>query len=402
MNVEKTANFSALRDFYHDHLFRQVMPFWKNHCVDWQHGGLNNIVDDSGKVLSTDKVMWSQGRALWTFSALHRRLDAKGEWMDIAHIVAEFVLSICRKPGDAKWLFRFHQDGTVADDAQSVYVAGFIAYGLIEYARASGSEEALQIALDIYKETSPMLENHDALPTHPLPIPAGLQAHGPFMIFALVYFELGQLTGRQDILDRSLQLAEIIMTQHVKPDERLLYEYVKPGGQIDSSDAGYTIIPGHAIESMWFLIQIYEHFQLSDRIRLALDVIRWSIEYAWDEEFDGLFLAKHVKGGVPQWPKADSKVWWPATEAMVALLRAHEISGDVWFMDWYWKVHRYAFDNYPNQSYGEWRHNLDRFGQPTTPIFTALPVKDPFHLPRALIYSYQIADRLAKQAARQR
>ena len=33
---------------------------------------------------------------------------------------------------------------------------------------------------------------------------------------------------------------------------------------------------------------------------------------------------------------------------------------------------------------GEWRQRLDRAGQPVTELI-ALPVKDPFHLPRAAL-----------------
>jgi N-acylglucosamine 2-epimerase len=391
------TDFARLRAFYEEHLFRHVMPFWTGHLVDRENGGLNNIVDDSGNVLSTDKVMWSQGRALWTFSAIHNKLDRSGPWLDIAGTIARFVLNICRKPGDARWIFRYDSNGRVTDGARSLYVAGFIAYGLTEYGRASGSEEALQIALDIYEETSRLVERHDNLPTYPLHIPKGLQAHGPFMIFALVYFELGLLSGREDILKRSLELAEIIMTQHVKPEDRVLYEFVRPGGMLDSSDAGRTIVPGHAIESMWFLLMIYEHFGFRERIRQAIDVIRWHLEFGWDEEHGGIFLARHLDGGTPAWPKHDSKVWWPATEALVALLRAYELGGEAWSLEWYRKVHDYAFSKYPNNTHGDWHQNLDRFGRPTSHIFKELQVKDPFHLPRALIYCIKTLEKLERR-----
>jgi N-acylglucosamine 2-epimerase len=38
---------------------------------------------------------------------------------------------------------------------------------------------------------------------------------------------------------------------------------------------------------------------------------------------------------------------------------------------------------------GEWRQRLDRKGKPMTTV-VALPVKDPFHLPRALILSLEV------------
>jgi N-acylglucosamine 2-epimerase len=41
---------------------------------------------------------------------------------------------------------------------------------------------------------------------------------------------------------------------------------------------------------------------------------------------------------------------------------------------------------------GEWRQRLDRRGDPISTV-VALPVKDPFHLPRAAILAVQLLDR---------
>jgi N-acylglucosamine 2-epimerase len=45
--------------------------------------------------------------------------------------------------------------------------------------------------------------------------------------------------------------------------------------------------------------------------------------------------------------------------------------------------------------YGEWIQNLDRRGHRLNTL-VALPVKDPFHLARALIYSVGVLEQLAK------
>jgi N-acylglucosamine 2-epimerase len=45
-------------------------------------------------------------------------------------------------------------------------------------------------------------------------------------------------------------------------------------------------------------------------------------------------------------------------------------------------LQEYTWSHYPVTS-GEWTQWLDRYGRPTGTA--ALPVKDPFHLPRALI-----------------
>ena len=47
---------------------------------------------------------------------------------------------------------------------------------------------------------------------------------------------------------------------------------------------------------------------------------------------------------------------------------------------------------------GDWHQNLDRQGNPIPVVLKNLAVKDPFHLPRALIYCIDVCDRLARQA----
>jgi N-acylglucosamine 2-epimerase len=48
--------------------------------------------------------------------------------------------------------------------------------------------------------------------------------------------------------------------------------------------------------------------------------------------------------------------------------------------------------------YGEWIQNLDRQGRRVNEL-VALPVKDPFHLARALIYSVGVLEQLAESKA---
>ena len=188
------------------------------------------------------------------------------------------------------------------------------------------------------------------------------------------------------------------MTQHLKPGKKLLYEFVRPGGELVDSDIGKTIVPGHVIESMWFMARIYSHHGHSDRLKIVLETIRWHLEFGWDSDFGGISLACHADNGKAAWHMPDAKIWWPHTESLLALLQAYEINHAEWAIEWYWKVHEYTFSHFPNQQHGEWFHNLNREGVPMKPYLKNLPVKDPFHLPRALIYSMLTLKRLAGES----
>lgn len=386
--------FPQLLRFYREHLLEDIMPFWLKHTIDREYGGILNRVSDDGTVLSTDKYMWSQGRALWTFSALYNEMGHDRKWLEIADGIAEFIIRHGRnEQGD--WYFSVRRDGQPAEPPKSVYVDAFAICGLTEYARATGNRQALELAVDSFHRTKGKLYEHASLPTEPHRIPQGMQSHGPFMIFAHTYYELGRLTNQAEILRESLKLAEIVMEQHVKPGPEVLLEFVLPGGGEADSDAGRTFLPGHAIESMWFLERIFAWFNKPEYVSLAFRAVRWHLEKGWDPQHGGIFLACHTQGGTPVWHSPDSKVWWPACESLYALLRAYEATGEQWCLDWYWKVHEYAFSAYPNREHGEWFQNLDRTGKPIPVVVKNLAVKDPFHLPRALIHAIAVLRRLS-------
>ena len=390
-------SWSELRQFLHQHLTEHVLPFWFPKLIDQRYGGLNNCVQDDGEVLSTEKYLWSQGRALWVLSKLFNDIDQDSKWLEMATPIFKLLTDYGRNT-DREWHFSLNADGTPAREPQSIYVDGFCIYGLTEYAKATGHAKSLEIALEAYTDASPKLDDHRLVRTMPHPIPKGYQSHGPLMLFAHVFHELGILSGREDIQQRALELADRILTQHLDPKSGQLHEFVVLGGQKDSSDIGQTSIPGHVVESMWFLEEIYRYHGQSEKIPLLLETIRIHLELGWDQQFGGLVLATHLGGGKPQWHNPLGKIWWPHTESLQALLMTYAHTREKWAKDWYWKIHDYSFTHFPNWDSGDWFHNLDREGKPTIPYLQTLPVKDPFHLPRALIYSIKILDQLGETA----
>jgi N-acylglucosamine 2-epimerase len=118
--------------------------------------------------------------------------------------------------------------------------------------------------------------------------------------------------------------------------------------------------------------------------RQAAEVIRWHMEAGWDEEYGGLFLGIDAEGQTPFLPNATKKIWWPHTEALYALLLAYKLTGESWCWEWYKRVHEWSFTHFPMAPGAEWFQRLDRYGKPIKDTI-ALPVKDPFHLPRAVL-----------------
>ena len=81
-----SLDFSKLLTLYRSELLDRTIPFWLKYGMDWnaESGGICTCISDEGKVLSGDKYVWSQLRAIWTFSALCNKIECKQEYIDAA------------------------------------------------------------------------------------------------------------------------------------------------------------------------------------------------------------------------------------------------------------------------------------------------------------------------------
>ena len=130
MNYKTTERleFHELLQFFENHLKQQILPFWLEHCVDHEGGGFNNCVNDDGSLVSTEKFLWSQGRALWVFSSLYNDFDGDPKWLEIATPIARLLIDKGRTP-DGDWFFSLNADGSPKKASQSIYVNAFCTYG---------------------------------------------------------------------------------------------------------------------------------------------------------------------------------------------------------------------------------------------------------------------------------
>ena len=112
-----------------------------------------------------------------------------------------------------------------------------------------------------------------------------------------------------------------------------------------------------------------------------------------------MFLASDADGRQEVgWQHAETKLWWPHTEAAGCTPRCwrRKSRAEPWCMEWHERRARggSAMRTTPVAGPGEMaRQKLDRQGRPITQTLV-LPVKDPFHLPRALIYCVEVLERL--------
>ena len=385
-------NLQALENLYRTTLLADVIPFWMRHGPDLA-GGLNTCIRDDGSSISRDKWVWSQWRAVWVFSALHNRIEARPEWLGLARDLCRFLAE--HGPLDnGHWPLLLDANGNVLRGYESVYVDGFALYALAELFRATGDSAVRELAMRTFAAVREALGASQPPPAWPYPIAPGQRTHGISMIFSLALHDLAEATGEAEVRVAALAQHRAVMETFLRPERGLVLERMRQDGAEAPPPQGTAVVPGHAIESMWFQIHIAQSRNDSATIATAVAAIRRHLEAGWDGEYGGILHAIDADGRPdPAWGFADAKLWWPHTEALCATLLAYEHCREDWCLQWHERIREYSFAHYPVPEHGEWRQKLDRRGQPMEEV-VALPVKDPFHLPRALILCLESLRRL--------
>jgi N-acylglucosamine 2-epimerase len=377
---------------YRGLLLDDVVPFWFRHGIDWEHGGVLSCIRDDGSLVSGDKFIWSQARSVWTFSALYNRIEKRPEFLRAAENSIRFLLANGRDQ-DGRWVYHTTREGGVIEGPTSIYTDCFVVYGFSEYYRATKDERLLSIALETFDRVRRRVDEPDFNETAPYPLPFGWKNHGIPMILSDVANELAQTTSDSRIDALADEYVARVMNHFVRPDRKVILEFLTTSYEELPPPAGTFVMPGHAIESMWFVMHVASRRGNKELVRRAAEVMRWHLELGWDKEYGGLYLSRDVEGNQPYLPHSEMKVWWPHVEALYGALLAHHLTGEPWCLEWYEKVASWTWAHFPAPEFGEWRQRLNREGKPTAEI-VALPVKDPFHLPRGIILIMQLLDRM--------
>jgi N-acylglucosamine 2-epimerase len=111
-----------------------------------------------------------------------------------------------------------------------------------------------------------------------------------------------------------------------------------------------------------------------------------TLDHGWDKQYGGIFYFLDAKGAPPLQLEWDQKLWWVHVEALVALAKGYQLTGDERCFEWFEKLHRYTWEHFRDPEYGEWFGYLNRRGEVLLPLKGG-KWKGCFHIPRSL---YQV------------
>lgn len=377
--------------------------FWLSNAMDSVNGGVYTCLDRKGKIYSTDKSVWMQGRCAWIFAYLCHVYGVKEEWLKASESCLEFLENHCiNKECGNRLYFTVTADGKPLRQRRYCFSEGFYCIANAEYYGVTGKKEHLERAKRAYEMIYAL--NHGA--TDPTGLGAktvaetrSARALADPMIFLNITAVMRRVDPQnKELYDRySKECAADIVRYHFKPQLGCTLETVGTGGEfMGDITAGRVVNPGHDIECSWFLMEEANYEGNGELHKTACDIFRFAFEKGWDKEYGGLLYFFDCLGNPPEAYEHDMKLWWPHNEIIIASLMAYRDTKNEYFAECFSKTLDYVKTYFSDREYGEWYGYLRRDGKPTEPPCKGSTFKGPFHLPRMLVMMDKLIDEIIK------
>ena len=366
--------------------------FWLKYGLDREHGGVYTCLDRTGKIFSTDKSVWMQGRCGWTYAYLCAVYGVKEEWLQASKSCIDFLEDHCiNHAAGGRLYFTVTEDGKPLRQRRYCFSEAFYCIANAEYYGITGEKEHLERArraYDMYWNLNHGMADPTGLGPKTDPETRTGRALGIPMIILNVTGVLKRVDpDNAELYDaRANECVADIFNYHVKPELGCTLENVSPTGEarLYYTD-GRMVNPGHDIECSWFLMDRANETGDAQLHQKAIQVFDMAFNKGWDEEYGGILYFLDCLGNPPEAYEHDMKLWWPHNETLIASLMIYRDTGDETYLDKFYQVLDYCKTYFADPGYGEWYGYLRRDGKPTQPACKGSTFKGPFHVPRCLI-----------------
>lgn len=388
------VDFKKLAQQYKSELLDKVLPFWLENSQDKEFGGYFTCLDREGKVFDTDKFIWLQGREVWMFSMLYNKVEKKQEWLNCAIQGAEFLKKYGHD-GNYNWYFALTREGQPLVEPYNIFSYTFAAMAFGQLSIATGSQEYAEIAKRTFDIILSKIDNPKGKWSKAHPGTRNMKGFALPMILCNLALEIEPLLDK-DFMEKSIyNCIHEVLDVFYRPELGLIVENVSADGQLLDNFDGRLLNPGHAIEAMWFVMDLGVRLNRQDLIEKAVKIALQEVEYGWDKQYGGIFYFMDRLGHPVQQLEWDQKLWWVHIETLITMLKGYQLTGSEECLNWFGKVHEYAWGHFADKEYPEWFGYLNRRGEVLLPLKGG-KWKGCFHVPRGLYQCWQILEKLSK------
>ena len=375
---------------YKNELLHNILPFWMKYSRDEVYGGYFTCIDKTGEIYDRDKFMWLQGREVWCFASMYNNVSQNEEWLKMALQGADFMERYGRD-ANGNWYFSVTEDGKPLVQPYNIFSDCFATMAFAALDKATPNDRYKRIAIDTFENIIKRQYNWKGIYSKAYPGTRNLKNFALPMILCNLSLELEHIIGTDRVNKFIPTVIHEVMDVFYQPQFGLVLENVNEDGSFSDSFEGRLLNPGHAIEAMWFMMDLGKRLQDTALVERACKIMLDTIEYGWDKKYEGIFYFLDVKGAPPQQLEWDQKLWWVHVEALVALAKGYAYTKNEKCLEWFHTIHRYTWKNFKDPEYGEWFGYLNRQGEVLLDLKGG-KWKGCFHIPRALYQVWKTFD----------
>lgn len=386
------TDFKQLAEQYKSELLDKVIPFWLEKSQDKEFGGYFTCLDRDGSVYDTDKFIWLQGREVWMFATLYNKVEKRQEWLDCAIQGAEFLKKYGHD-GNLNWYFSLDREGNPLVEPYNIFSYTFAVIAFGQLSIATGNAEYADIAKRTFDIVLSKVDNPKGKWNKAAAGARQLKSIALPMILCNVALEIEPLL-EPDFLKRTIDTCiHEVMDVFYRPELGLIVEHLDTDGNLVDCFDGRLLNPGHAIEAMWFIMDLGKRLNRPELIEKAVRIALNEAEYGWDKEHGGIFYFMDRLGHPCQQLEWDQKLWWVHIETLITMLKGYQLTGNEECLKWFERVHEYTWSHFTDAEYPEWYGYLNRLGEVLLPLKGG-KWKGCFHVPRGLFQCWQILETL--------
>jgi mannobiose 2-epimerase len=374
-------------------LKNNILPFHMEKTIDPEKGGFYGSVSNALEIKKdAPKGLVQNARLLWTYAQAYRVLQDPA-YLKIADRAYDYLLD---NFWDADWggfFWLLDYQGQPLEATKKTYGQAFGIYGFSEHYLATGNQQSLEKAIEIYR----LLEQHcydnqqkgyfegtyrDWTPgggmklgEEDVAVQKSMNTHLHIME---AYTNLLRAWDDKELKSKQKELILVTVDQIVDAATGHFKLFFDENWQSISDRISY----GHDIEGSWLLVEAGEVLGddgLLSRIQeIALKMVQATYDEGLDED-SSLYYEGDPSGIIDS-----DKHWWPQAEAMIGFLNAYQLTDNEQFLEISLKnwefIKKYIIDS----KNGEWFWGVTQSGQPLDREKAGV-WKSPYHNARACI-----------------
>jgi len=381
-----------------EELNQRIFTFWSN-LADYENGGFYGYVGYDGVVnKEAEKGAILNSRILWFFSAVYC-LEKKGEALKLANHAYDFMQRNLFDDEYEGLYWLVDSKGRPTDNRKHIYNQSFGIYALSQYYKATGKEEALNLAKKLFDLIERKCENsngyleefdrqwnkkeNEMLSENGVISDRTMNTH----LHVLEAYTLLYEVSKDDRVRRRLYyLLDLIKNKIYSEKNHSLKVFFDKNWHETIEMQSY----GHDIEGSWLIDRAAEVLEDKALIDITHSYTLKIAENIYNIAYTPIGVINETANGITD----AGKVWWVQAESMVGFYNAYERTGDNKYLQAtkeLWKyIKNHVIDKRENS---EWFWKLAEDNSPIPGMPIVEPWKCPYHNGRMCI---EIIERMKK------